>query len=41
MTDSGKTQGKCVEIRKEDHKYILISVSQRHWFSSVQSLSCV
>ena len=41
MTDTGKTQGKCVEIEKEDHKYTLISVSQRHWFSSVQSLSCV
>jgi len=82
MTDTGKTQGKCIEIRKvkvkslshvwllvtpwtatyqapptmgfsrreywsglplpkEDHKYILISVSQRHWFGSVQSFSCV
>ena len=41
MTDTGKTQGKCVEIEKEDHKYTLISVSQRHLFSSVQSLSCV
>ena len=39
MTDTGKTQGKCVEIEKEDHKYTLISVSQRHWFSSVQFIS--
>ena len=28
-------------LPKEDHKYILISVSQRHWFGSVQSFSCV